>query len=301
MAKIDEYASHGAKKKGGMDEHKSANWRGIKLQLTTRNVLQPFQIQNFQKLLNIRNDDEMIHLPTLYNLLLRAFQSDPAKQRDIKNTFVKSFGSDSIVGGRDFNTLGVDQAKLKKFEAEMTATPEVDSMVDHIVKSASLIKSATASGIYDTESVITNLNTLMADIQKVVSILSDQGEPQPVPGEEQPGGDAQPTEGKKKQEQDAKEMGIPNPIKDFIAATAQKYGFRVQPGLGGALDFIPTGRNYPTLFQEMNRDGQCITKLDTGFSGKVGAREASAFTTSMVNALKALEEIQKKYPREVLP
>ena len=75
-----------------------------------------------------------------------------------------------------------------------SAVTTVDSAVDHIVRSAALIKSATASGIYDSDSVVTSLNTLMGDIQKVVSLLSAQGDPQPTPGEEQPGGDEQPEE-----------------------------------------------------------------------------------------------------------
>lgn len=212
MSKIDQYAN--ARKKS-LKEHKIANWGGIKIQLVTRGILQAAQLANFAKLLRISNDAEMVSLPGIFNLLMRAFPNDQAKQRDIKNAFIKSFGSDSVVGDQGKESFKAVKESDLAFLREVEGDPslQVDGMIDHIVKSASLIKSATATGIYDTEGVITSLNTLMGDINKVVSLLSAQGDPQPAPGEEQPGGENPPPE------EGADEAGLPDEFKDFLNAT----------------------------------------------------------------------------------
>lgn len=69
----------------------------------------------------------------------------------------------------------------------------------------------------------------------------------------------------------------------------------------GCLDFNPPFRNFPSPAHEFSPDGTHTLKLNTGFSGEIGMKEANHFVTAINNAYKALEEIQKKYPRNVAP
>ena len=194
MSTINDYLGRKFKETSPISEYKQANWGAITLQLTTRGIMQPGQLQNLAKLFGVTNDSQQMNLPRTFDLLNRAFGSDTNKQRDLKNAFIKSFGSDSVVeniADDPYSQIVVNevlsdiQAILEE-EPAPAQTTSVDSVVDHIVRSAALIKSATASGIYDTEAVITNLNTLMSDIEKVIKLLSNQGDSTPADTSEPP-------------------------------------------------------------------------------------------------------------------
>lgn len=296
MGKIDRYVGKGINE-GRLNEYKSANWGGVKVQLVTQGALQPAQMSNFAKILGITNDMQQVSLPGVYNLLMRAFRTDQKKRGEIKRVFIKSFGSNSIEGEQGRNPY----EHLSEEEIDKAVGTDGDNVsdkiahgIDHIVRSASLIKSATATGIYDTESVINSLNVLGSDINRVIGQLTggpDDGQPSEHPSDE-----PAPANGQESKRNEAEVIKNTQAMSTFFQV-GKKHGMQsMVENNYGVLYFNKQYKDYPKIYMQGQAHDFGIYCEFGGAFGPTGLRHLREWVKMLSTVEKVLLDLNREFP-----